>query len=245
MFVVIDEAHCITQWGEKFRKMYSNLHKLCSYVPAGTPLLITSATLPPPTLSEIRNTLEVHKGQSYDLNLGNDRSNITPIIWPMRAAKEDLDSLNFVVTAWKVPPRTVIYVNEKELARKACEHLWKLVTPEKRPEIDFIHAGRSPGPQKAVLKQFQEGKVSILCATEVVGMVRPKISKLDVLMQRLPIGDRPQERHLDCAIHGPILIVRLDPTCWESRAIWLSIMCSLALRTICCQENQHTHTRGP
>jgi superfamily II DNA helicase RecQ len=96
MFVVIDEAHCIAQWGQKFRKMYSSLDKLRSYIPAGTPFLITSATLPPLILSEIRNTLEVHDGQSFDLNLGNDRSNIMPIIWPMKAAKEDLNSLNFV-----------------------------------------------------------------------------------------------------------------------------------------------------
>lgn len=172
MFVVIDEAHCITQWGQKFRKKYSSLNKLRSYIPAGTPLLITSTTLPPATLSEIRDTLEVHDGQSFDLNLGNDRSNIMPIVWPMKAAKEDLNSLDFVVAGREVLPRTIIYVNEKELARKACKHLRKLVAPEKCSKIDFIHAGRSPGPQKAVLKQFQEGGISVLCATEVVGMVR-------------------------------------------------------------------------
>lgn len=180
MFIVIDEAHCITQWGKKFRRMYSNLNKLRSYVPAGTPLLITSATLPPPVFAEIRSTLEVHDGQSFDLNLGNDRSNIMPIIWPMKAAKEDLDSLNFVVTGREDLPRTIIYVNEKELARKACEHLRKLVAPERRSQIDFIHSGCSPGPQKAVLNRFQEGDVSVLCATEVVGMVRETISKLGI-----------------------------------------------------------------
>jgi superfamily II DNA helicase RecQ len=181
MFVVIDEAHCIAQWGQGFRKMYSSLNKLRSYVPAGTPLLITSATLPPSVLSEIRNTLEVRDGQSLDLNLGNDRSNIMPIIWPMKGAREDLSSLDFVVTGSEVIPRTIIYVNKKDLARKVCEHLRKLVIPEMRSQIDFIHSGRSPGPQKAVLKRFQEGEVNVLCATEVVGMVRKFISKLDVM----------------------------------------------------------------
>ena len=179
MFVVIDEAHCITQWGQKFRKMYSSLNKLRSYVPAGTPLLVTSATLPPPALTEIRDTLEVRDGKSFDLNLGNDRSNITPVIWPMKAAR-DLNSLNFVVAGREVLPRTIIYVNEKELARKACEHLRKLVAPEKRSQIDFIHSGRSPAPQKTVLKRFQEGEISVLCATEVVGMVREVTYNLDI-----------------------------------------------------------------
>ena len=181
MFVVIDEAHCIAQWGQAFRKMYSSLNKLRSYVPAGTPLLVTSATLPPPILAEIRDTLEVRDGQSFDLNLGNDRSNIMPIIWPMKAAKGDLSSLDFVVTGREDLLRTIIYVNEKELARKACEHLRKLVAPEKCSQIDFVHSSRSLGPQKAVLKRFQEGEVSVLCATEVVGMVRKVFPKLDVL----------------------------------------------------------------
>ena len=89
--------------------------------------MVTSATLPPSALAEICDTLEVHDGKSFDLNLGNNRSNITPIIWPMKVAKDDLNSLNFVVTGKEVLPRVIIYINKKELAQKACEHLRKPV----------------------------------------------------------------------------------------------------------------------
>ena len=169
MFVVIDEAHCITQWGQKFRTQYSSLNKLRSYIAPHTPLLLTSATLPPQTLSNIRDTLEVQDEHSFDLNLGNDRSNIMPIVWPMKGGKEDLGSLDFVVSGGELR-RTVIYVNEKETAREACEYLQALI-PEKSSQIDFIHSGRCSGPQKRVLRQFQAGEINILCATEVVGMV--------------------------------------------------------------------------
>ena len=169
MFVVIDEAHCITQWGQKFRTQYSSLNKLRSYIAPHTPLLLTSATLPPQTLSNIRDTLEVQDEHSFDLNLGNDRSNIMPIVWPMKGGKEDLGSLDFVVSRGELR-RTVIYVNEKETAREACEYLQALI-PEKSSQIDFIHSGRCSGPQKRVLRQFQAGEINILCATEVVGMV--------------------------------------------------------------------------
>lgn len=169
MFVVIDEAHCITQWGQKFRTQYSSLNKLWSYIAPHTPLLLTSATLPPQTLSNIRDTLEVQDEHSFDLNLGNDRSNIMPIVWPMKGGKEDLGSLDFVVSRGELR-RTVIYVNEKETAREACEYLQALI-PEKSSQIDFIHSGRCSGPQKRVLRQFQAGEINILCATEVVGMV--------------------------------------------------------------------------
>jgi len=169
LFVVIDEAHCIAQWGQKFRMQYSTLNKLRSYVAPHIPLLLTSATLPPQTLGDVCDTLEVQDDHSFDLNLGNDRSNIMPIVWPMKGGKGDFGSLDFVVS-WGELHRTVIYVNKKETAREVCEYLQALVL-EKSSQIDFIDSGRCPSPQKRVLKQFQAGKINILCATEVVGMV--------------------------------------------------------------------------
>lgn len=169
MFVVIDEAHCIAQWGQKFRTKYSTLNKLRSYVAPNTPLLLTSATFPPQVAADIRDTLEVQDDRSFDLNLGNDRSNIMPIVWPMKGGKDDFGSLDFVVSGGELR-RTVIYVNEKETARGACEYLQSLV-PEKSSQIDFIHSGRCHNPQKRVLREFQAGTINVLCATEVVGMV--------------------------------------------------------------------------
>ncbi|KAH6877038.1 P-loop containing nucleoside triphosphate hydrolase protein [Coprinopsis sp. MPI-PUGE-AT-0042] len=54
MMVVVDEAHCISQWGGDFRKEYSELVKLRAFFPPSTPFLITSATLTPATLRDIR-----------------------------------------------------------------------------------------------------------------------------------------------------------------------------------------------
>ena len=55
--IVIDEAHCVSQWGESFRKKYSELGKLQSYVPDLVPFLVTSATLPPIVLDEVLQKL--------------------------------------------------------------------------------------------------------------------------------------------------------------------------------------------
>lgn len=171
MYIVIDECHCITQWGKKFRKMYSDVDRLRSFVAPDVPFLATSATLPPVSFVEVCQLLEISTRGGFHLNIGNDRSNLMPIVWPLKAASKDLDSLNFIVSGRGDLPRVIVYVNTKDLARIGCEHLRSKVSPERRREIDFIHAGRSKWPQKMVLEMFQNGDVNILFATEVVGMV--------------------------------------------------------------------------
>ncbi|KAF8328679.1 P-loop containing nucleoside triphosphate hydrolase protein [Cantharellus anzutake] len=49
--LVIDEAHCIDQWGADFRPDYAILGDLHSFSPKSVPFLATSATLTPSTLS--------------------------------------------------------------------------------------------------------------------------------------------------------------------------------------------------
>ncbi|KAF8995579.1 P-loop containing nucleoside triphosphate hydrolase protein, partial [Cyathus striatus] len=50
--VIIDEAHCISQWGEDFQTDYSLLSKLRLFFPPSTPFLATSVTLPPTALHD-------------------------------------------------------------------------------------------------------------------------------------------------------------------------------------------------
>ena len=42
--LVIDEAHCISDWGHDFRPSYQRLHSVARRLPRGTPLLATTAT---------------------------------------------------------------------------------------------------------------------------------------------------------------------------------------------------------
>ncbi|KAF9791032.1 P-loop containing nucleoside triphosphate hydrolase protein, partial [Thelephora terrestris] len=170
MYVVIDECHCVTQWGKTFRTTYSSTDKLRSFVAPSIPFLITSATLPPASFTEICQLLEISTSSAFHLNLGNDRSNLMPILWPMKGAAKDLNSLNFIVSGKGDLPRVVVYVNKKDLARIGCEHLRAKVAPDQRDQIDFLHASRSKWPQKRILELFQKGDINILFATEVVGM---------------------------------------------------------------------------
>ena len=54
MLIAIDEAHVVWEWGESFRKHYSQLVVLRSLVPSTVPWLACSATLDPQTLAKVR-----------------------------------------------------------------------------------------------------------------------------------------------------------------------------------------------
>jgi len=97
LFMVMDEAHCIKQWGGEFRKQFTSLETIRSFVRRGASVLATSATMAPPTLANVRPTLGINAETSFHLNLGNDRPNIVPIVWPMEGAASNLAALDFVV----------------------------------------------------------------------------------------------------------------------------------------------------
>ncbi|KAF8341697.1 hypothetical protein F5887DRAFT_1076461 [Amanita rubescens] len=98
LVLVIDEAHCISQWGDKFRKSYADLGTLRAFVPAKVPILATSATLPPVILAQVQKTLLMDSESIFHVNQGTDRPNITWFVRRMTAAKSDLESLSFLIS---------------------------------------------------------------------------------------------------------------------------------------------------
>ncbi|EPS93212.1 hypothetical protein FOMPIDRAFT_1056168 [Fomitopsis schrenkii] len=129
--IIIDEAHCITEWGADFRPKFAELSRLRALVPTGVPFLAASATLPPLALADIQRKLAFHSHSTYLVNLGNDRANITPIVVQMSSAN-DLSALDFVVhEALPVNGgnllKTVIFFNDRDTSYRAYSRLKNLL----------------------------------------------------------------------------------------------------------------------
>src|SRR6266849_10031446 len=144
--IVIDEAHCVSEWGENFRKAFGELGRLRSYVPATIPFLVTSATLPTHILDNVVQKLHVSKSRSVFINLGNDCPNIMHIVCRMRGAKRDLGALDFVVDeAFTGAPliKTIIFFESHLLTYKGYKYLQQLLPPGLQSRISFLHSCRS------------------------------------------------------------------------------------------------------
>jgi superfamily II DNA helicase RecQ len=171
--IAIDEAHCISQWGDGFRKAFGELGRLRSYVPTSVPFLATSATLPPLVLDDIQSRLHFSGPETFLVNLGNHRANITNILIPTRTAN-DFGALEFLADdalAGRPLKRAIIFFNTRDLAYKGSQYLKKLLPEARQHEVDFLHAGRSRRARRKSLMNFRNGDINVLCATEAAGMV--------------------------------------------------------------------------
>ncbi len=128
--IVVDESHVIPDWGAAFRPKFAELNEARSYIAHTVPILAASATLPPNLLANIQEQLEFSRDRLFLVNLGNDRHNITPIVYRMKGTAKDLSTLDFFVAEASVKQdlvRTIIYVNTRDLALETWQHLKSVI----------------------------------------------------------------------------------------------------------------------
>ncbi|KAI0634115.1 P-loop containing nucleoside triphosphate hydrolase protein [Trametes polyzona] len=169
---IIDEAHCIAQWGGDFRTEYATLEDLRSQVPTAVPFLATSATMTPAVLSQIRSQLCIRCSSSFHLNLGNDRVNIKHEVRYMRSAS-DYSALDFIVKgASKASdlPRTLVFVNQIHKCHAAAHRLRGIVHGSLRDSIGILHAKRCEKSKADAWEEFRVGHTRVLVATEAAAM---------------------------------------------------------------------------
>ncbi|KAH6885558.1 P-loop containing nucleoside triphosphate hydrolase protein [Coprinopsis sp. MPI-PUGE-AT-0042] len=177
VMVVVDEAHCISQWGGDFQKEYAELVKLQAFFPPSTPFLITSATLTPATLRDIQGQLNMDIDKSYFLNLGNDRPNIMMSTQTVSMAK-DYDTLLPLLTQNDTLPvggpgdlmKTIVFMNSIPNLQQCACYIKSRLSPHLRQHVDVMHAIQRPHTKCHVMKDFCEARVKILIATEAAGM---------------------------------------------------------------------------
>lgn len=183
--LVIDEAHCIVQWGPDFRPEYLLLGAIRQRL--GRPLtLMLTATADHVTKQEIAKQLRTTPKVVTE---SVDRPNIFLNVEHVANDAEKRQRLLTLVTQLVFPG--VIYFSSKQLATDTAQWL----SEQTGLPIAAYHAGLSSEDRFKIQQQFMHGDLAIICATSAFGMGIDKNDVRYVIHYHLPadLGSYAQE----------------------------------------------------
>ncbi len=158
-FFVIDEAHCVSEWGHEFRAEYRNLHRLKEVFP-NTAIAAFTATATKKVQQDIVQTL--HLQNPLQLRGQTKRDNIT-ITSQKRVANGKEQLLDFLKQ--HQGSSGIVYA----FSRKDVENVAKFLK-EQGFRADAYHAGLSSEVREDVYHDFLYEKLDIVVATIAFGM---------------------------------------------------------------------------
>lgn len=163
---VVDEAHCISDWGHDFRPDYRRIVRVLQAIPPNVPVLATTATANDRVVSDIQSQL----GQSIQLHRGSlvrKSLKLQNITMPSPAAR----------MAWlagiipQLPGSGIIYTLTQRDAERVTGWL-----QTKGIRASAYHAGLASDPENSAMnreileQQLLNNEVKVLVATVALGM---------------------------------------------------------------------------
>jgi ATP-dependent DNA helicase RecQ len=166
---VVDEAHCVSQWGHDFRPDYFTLADAAQRVRARATLAFT-ATATPQVADDIALRLRLREPQR--VTTGFDRPNLSFVVVPCRTGADKERRLVAALSDSGALP-AIVYAG----TRKASEQLARTLGAGLKTTVLAYHAGMNRTERATTQERFMAGEVPVIVATNAFGM---GIDKADV-----------------------------------------------------------------
>lgn len=161
--IVIDEAHCVSQWGHDFRPDYKALGDVRSQF-AGVPVMALTATATENVKVDVIHNLGIVNCEV--LTQSFNRPNLTYEVRGKGKAKDVLESIADTIKTVYNNQSGIIYC----LSRKNCESIAESLRKLYNIEAHHYHAGMDPADKNTVQREWQAGKYNVIVATIAFGM---------------------------------------------------------------------------
>jgi ATP-dependent DNA helicase RecQ len=157
---VVDEAHCISEWGHDFRPDYLFLPRAVRDL-GSPPVLALTATATPRVREDILRSLRMRSPEVVVTSF--NRPNLTYRVLSAREKKDKLPLILEVVR--NATPPGIVYAT----TRKECE---ELAAHLRRSGVDAAayHAGMAAAERSDVQERFMTDELSVVVATVAFGM---------------------------------------------------------------------------
>ncbi|KAF8803627.1 ATP-dependent DNA helicase [Phlegmacium glaucopus] len=164
---VIDEAHCISTWGQDFREAYKFLGSLRERFPL-VPIMALTATANQRTIADILSQLKLKDLAMFTQSF--NRVNLKYIV--QKKKKNHLnDIISFIHTRHR-GKAGIVYCNSRARCEKVAAEF-----RENGVNAAHFHAGMDTMTKDQVVHDWQSGRVPVIVATIAFGM---GIDKADV-----------------------------------------------------------------
>jgi len=159
--IVIDEAHCVSQWGHDFRPDYTELHKLRTRFPS-VPIIALTATANRAVREDVKYQLHINHCKEFtqSFNRANLNYEVRPFVKDMIGVMANIIKDEFQNKSG------IIYC----LSRNDCENVAKDLTLKHGIPAMYYHAGMPKDERLRVQRLWQAGKAKVVVATIAFGM---------------------------------------------------------------------------
>ena len=177
-FIVVDEAHCISQWGYDFRPDYLKISELRKVSPA--PVIALTATATPEVAEDIMEKLKPEDRRGPHgfklLRSGFERPNLSYIV------RECEDKYGQALNICRsVAGSGIIYMRH----RRKCEEVAAFLK-EGGVSASFYHAGLGADTRATRQAEWKSGAIRVMVCTNAFGMGIDKPDVRFVLHMGLP-----------------------------------------------------------
>jgi ATP-dependent DNA helicase RecQ len=161
--LVVDEAHCISDWGHDFRPDYRRLRSLIAELPDGIPVLATTATANDRVVVDVTEQLGLSTGEPLVLRGSLDRESLRLSVVRLPTAADRLGWLAAHLDA--LPGAGIVYT----LTIQAAEEVAEFLRGRGHPVASYT--GRTePEERLAAEADLLADRVKCLVATSALGM---------------------------------------------------------------------------
>ena len=155
-YIVVDEAHCISQWGYDFRPDYLTISELRKSVDA--PVIALTATATPRVAEDIMDKLEFR--ERLLLRSGFERPNLSYIV---RRCEDKSGQLLDICRG--VEGSGIVYMRH----RRRCEETAAFLAAN-GISASYYHAGLSGETRTARQEAWKRGEIRVMVCTNAFGM---------------------------------------------------------------------------
>ncbi|WP_336348015.1 ATP-dependent DNA helicase RecQ [Pseudomonas monsensis] len=158
--LVVDEAHCISEWGHNFRPDYLKLPDYQRQFNIPQALLLT-ATATPKVIADMQARFAI--AAEDVVTTGFYRPNLNLLVEPVRAQDKRRRLVEWMAERQGQPG--IVYVTLQKTAEHVAEHLVR-----NGIQAEAYHAGLPNDQREAIQKRFMAGQSNCIVATIAFGM---------------------------------------------------------------------------